>query len=390
MDKAKKLKGNKYGGYTSNFPEIGSSKTKAFTKPVLKGEAGTSSHQKVGSKKQKESVGVRNSIPKFTMLVGLPGSGKTYYVESIKSRNTALLQSHVYSEKFYHNQNRNRKAAFKAMIKTTVKMLKRGKNVIYDATNVVLEDRLQVLQAIEGIPCEKICVIFATAVEQCVAWDALTETPASEKAIRRMMLKWCTPCLDEGWDKLVLNRTAQKSMLTVQDLRTACEEKVAEFPGLGFLQVGTLVNLALDYVDSEFTIQLGVLMHYVGMLNAKQREKEDVIVYSHASNVAAYDSLLLDVPINPLKLSAVLSYHSVGSLSEGRKKFVDSMKDVYVKKRIYRIYNAMEGVKRAVVDGGTMEADSDYRKVLDGIRSSSVFKQFTMVSNSGEKNTVKK
>jgi len=390
MDKAKKLKGNKYGGYTSNFPKTGNGRTEDFTEPAFKRGVGTSSRQQPDGKKQSESAEARKSIPKFTMMVGLPGSGKTYYAKSIKGKNTVLLQSHVYSEKFYHNQNRNRKAAFKAMIKTTVKMLKKGKNVIYDATNVVLEDRLQVLQEIEEIPCEKICVIFATAVEQCVEWDELTETPASEKAIRRMMLKWCTPCLDEGWDKVVLNRTSQRSMLTVQDLRLACEEKVAEIPDLGFQQIGRLVNLALDYADSEFTVQLGVFMHYVGLLNAKKREKEEGIVYSHASNVAAYYSLLLDVPMNPLKLSAMLSYHSIGSLSESRKKFVDSMKDVYVKKRIYRIYNAMEGVKRALIDGDSMEVGSDYRSVLNGIRSSSAFKQFTTVSSSNEKSLPKK
>ena len=390
MDKAKKLTGNKHGGYTSNFSKTGSNRREDSTKPDFQREVGVPFHQQLNGKKQAESALVRNSIPKFTMLVGLPGSGKTYYAESIKGRNIVWLQSHVYSENFYHNQNRNRKAAFKAMIKTTVKMLKKGKSVIYDATNVVLEDRLQVLQEIEGIACEKICVIFATAVEQCVEWDALTETPASEKAIRRMMLKWCTPCLDEGWDKVVLNRTSKKGMLTVQDLRAVCKEKVTEIPSFGFQQVGSLVNLALDYADSEFTVQLGVFMHYVGLLNAKQREKEDGIVYSHASNVAAYYSLLLDVPMNPLKLSAVLSYHNVGSLSESRKKFVDSMEDGYVKKRIYRIYNAMEGVKRTLIDGGSMEASSDYRSVLNGIRSSSVFKQFTIISNSKEKNLPKK
>ena len=66
------------------------------------------------------------------------------------------------------------------------------------------------------------------------------------------------------------------------------------------------------------------------------------------------------------------------------------MEDGYVKKRIYRIYNAMEGVKRTLIDGGSMEASSDYRSVLNGIRSSSVFKQFTMISNSKEKNLPKK
>lgn len=284
---------------------------------------------KMGTNNRSKASVQEKKRPRFTMLVGLPGSGKTYYAEKIKGNNTVHLQSHVYSQRFYNNQNLGRDSAFKVMNSKSRKLLERGKSVIYDATNVKLEDRLKALSALDGVDCEKVVVILATPIDKCVEWDSMTETPAPKSAIVGMLESWCTPCLDEGWDRITVYHT---DTIKFSQCVSDCYE--ASIDGIS---IDKLINASFRYAPSDFTTRLAIVMHYVGFMKCKTKEVNGVLKYYRTNNVAAYYALLLDLPINALKMSAALSYHGIDKLSQSRKDFVNDMSDSGIKRNIWNL-----------------------------------------------------
>ncbi len=80
--------------------------------------------------------------------------------------------------------------------------LRAGKNVVYDATNLSRKRRVVFLNEIRNILCEKVCVLFTTPYEMCLARNFARDRQVPKSVIARMIKNFETPWFSEGWDDI--------------------------------------------------------------------------------------------------------------------------------------------------------------------------------------------
>ena len=78
-----------------------------------------------------------------------------------------------------------------------------GKNVILDATNLKRKNRRHLIDNIlKDVPCEKVCVLFATPYECCLKNNASRDRKVPEHVLERMYKNFEVPCYAEKWDDI--------------------------------------------------------------------------------------------------------------------------------------------------------------------------------------------
>lgn len=97
--------------------------------------------------------------PKFYMLVGLSGSGKSSYnfKEEVVKISSDALRKELFGDE---NDQTHNAEVFNELHKRVILNLKNGKNVVYDATNLSRRRRVAFLNNIKYIDCEKECIFL--------------------------------------------------------------------------------------------------------------------------------------------------------------------------------------------------------------------------------------
>lgn len=142
----------------------------------------------------------------FHLLVGLSGSGKTTYAKDIEDgENCVLLSSDDLRKEFYGNENiqDNPSFIFEQMRIRTLRALKEGKDVIYDATNLSSKRRKALLGQLPKNTL-KLCHCIITPLEKCVENDSKRERHVSEHVIMRQLEQFQMPWYDEGWNDIII------------------------------------------------------------------------------------------------------------------------------------------------------------------------------------------
>lgn len=96
---------------------------------------------------EKVNPDMKVNVPKFTILVGISGSGKSYWIKSNIDSNAIVVSPDGIRKELtgdISDQSRN-KEVFPIAFKRAVDALNSGKSVIFDATNVVSNLRKNML-----------------------------------------------------------------------------------------------------------------------------------------------------------------------------------------------------------------------------------------------------
>ena len=124
---------------------------------------------------------------------GVPGSGKSTF--SRKFAEEKELERFSFDEMKCFRLEEFMRPAIKAM--------QEGKSVILDTTNLRVNVRKKVLQAVEDIPCRKVVVYMDTSLEQCLYRNAHRETRLQDCIVESTYSSLQKPTLDEGWDEII-------------------------------------------------------------------------------------------------------------------------------------------------------------------------------------------
>ena len=147
-------------------------------------------------------------MAKFIMLIGLPGSGKSTYAQTLISNNadTKYLSSDKIREELYGDEaiQGNPNTVFTTMHNRVVQFLSDGYDVVYDATNVNRKNRKSVLNIISCFDVVKEAHIVWCPFETCVTRDASRKRTVGEHVIRKMIMRWESPYYDEGFNCIKL------------------------------------------------------------------------------------------------------------------------------------------------------------------------------------------
>lgn len=142
-------------------------------------------------------------MPKFTMLCGLPASGKSTVAQKLaKEYDATIFSSDALREELFGDVNHqdNNQELFIELHRRIKNCLKDGKSAIYDACNISYKRRMAFLAELKNIPCEKICVLMATPYEECLRRNVERERRVPEHVIKRMYMSFNIPYWYEGWD----------------------------------------------------------------------------------------------------------------------------------------------------------------------------------------------
>lgn len=146
--------------------------------------------------------------PKFIMLVGIPGSGKSTHAKSLsRNKNAIHLSSDSIRAELYGDEaiQGNPSEVFEIMHKRTLEALADGINVIYDATNITRKDRASIMSKIPKY-VETECHIVWAPIETCIERDSKRERSVGKDVIDRMLKRFQAPYYDEGFDSIEIIR----------------------------------------------------------------------------------------------------------------------------------------------------------------------------------------
>ena len=143
--------------------------------------------------------------PTFIMMIGLPYSGKSYYAEKLSKEYGAVIHSSdaIRAEILgdVQDQNNNGKV-FEVLHRRVYDDLSNGKSVVYDATNINYKRRMDAIQRLKRIPCEKVCYLMATPFSECVERSKCRERVVPYEVLERMYKSIWIPQYYEGWDRI--------------------------------------------------------------------------------------------------------------------------------------------------------------------------------------------
>lgn len=142
------------------------------------------------------------NFPKFTLLIGLPGSGKSYFAKQLKRNkdNVIILSSDSIREELFGNESsqEDNNKVFEEMLTLTIQYLNEGKDVIYDATNVVRKRRISLLQRLPSYVIKECFVVWAPVIT-CVERDKSRGRTVGMDVIMKFVKIYKPPFFDEGW-----------------------------------------------------------------------------------------------------------------------------------------------------------------------------------------------
>lgn len=144
--------------------------------------------------------------PILYVLVGMPGSGKSTYAESLGCEvySSDSLRLELFGD---INDQEHNNEVFKELHRRIRDSIARERNCVYDATNVSEKRRTAFLKSLKKLYCEKVCLFFATDFDLCVERDSKRERSVGYNVIKRMYLSTSIPQYREGWDRIEIITT---------------------------------------------------------------------------------------------------------------------------------------------------------------------------------------
>lgn len=146
----------------------------------------------------------------FNMMIGLPYSGKSYFVSKHKAENDVYISSDEIRKELYGDEcdQTNPNKVFEIMYKRTCIALSQNKSVWYDATNIKFKYRIHLLNSLKHkfndvyYKCYVMCTPFKILLIRQQDRDRFVPTTVIDKMLRQFEV----PMYYEGWNEIELVR----------------------------------------------------------------------------------------------------------------------------------------------------------------------------------------
>lgn len=153
-----------------------------------------------------------NERPKFVMMVGVSGAGKSTFAKNYCSENnfSYVASDEVRRKMFGDDENPHvpskNALVFDACHKTIIELLKDGNNVVFDATNLISKRRIQALEKIKKAVPNVHCVvmILIAPINICFAQNENRDYVVEKSVIEKQIGTFQLPFAGEGWNKIIL------------------------------------------------------------------------------------------------------------------------------------------------------------------------------------------
>lgn len=290
------------------------------------------------------------SKPTFTMMVGLVGSGKSTYAKQLAEETNAIIcSSDAIREELCGDENSqdNNDEVFKILHSRIKECLKKGVNVIYDATSINSKRRRAFLSELRNIPCTKRCVIMATPFKECCERNAARDRVVPYEVIERMYKNWNTPYWFEGWDEILFK--TKDEHYEIMELIPLWVDNHMDFNQDNphhSMSLGKHCECVGNVLISNDLLHCAGLLHDCGkpftksFVNSKGEETDVAHYYQHHC-VGAYDSLFFAYPenVSRLDVSILINLHMMPYFWEKDKEYGEKTRQKYQKLWGNELYN---------------------------------------------------
>ena len=146
----------------------------------------------------------------FNMMVGLPYSGKSYFVNKYKAENDEYISSDEIRKELYGDESdqTNPNKVFEIMYKRTCKALSENKSVWYDATNIKSKYRIHLLNSLKHKfnDVHYKCYVMCTPLKILLIRQQNRDRFVPATVIDKMIRQFEVPMYYEGWNEIELVR----------------------------------------------------------------------------------------------------------------------------------------------------------------------------------------
>ncbi len=291
-----------------------------------------------------------NRNPYFVMMVGLPGSGKSTYAKELADKISAVvcssdaIRQELCGDENLQNKNED---VFRVLHRRIKEYLRKGTNVIYDATNINSKRRRTFLAELRNISCIKECVIIAIPFDECCEQNNSRDRVVPYEVISRMYKNWNTPYWFEGWDEIKI-KTKEK-YYEILDLIPSWINNYMNYNQENphhSMTLGHHCEAVGRYLIKNKLLYNAGLLHDCGkpftksFINSKGEETDVAHYYQHHC-CGAYDSLFFAYPdgVKRLDVSVLINLHMMPYFWEKDKEHGERMQQKYQKLWGNELYN---------------------------------------------------
>ncbi len=242
------------------------------------------------------------TLPTLTMLIGLPGSGKSTYAKNNKTNDTIICSSDNIRKELYGdiNDQSHNQEVFTELHKRIKESLRNGQSVIYDATNINGKRRTAFLRELDAIPCRKVADCIAVPYDVCLKRNNKRDRAIPSSVIRRMYLNYQPPWWGEGFDVIavIYNGIKQSAINYSMDALVRKIEFFDQENSHHSLTLGKHCDKVFDIVfekSKSVPVRMAAFLHDEGKIFTKSRlnsrgEDDGNCHYYQHHCVGAYNS----------------------------------------------------------------------------------------------------
>ena len=223
-------------------------------------------------------------------MVGLPGSGKSTKAQELaRQYNGIVLSSDTIRKTLTGSeadQSKN-EIVFRELYSMMREMLKEGKTVIIDATNVSLKGRLHTLRETRGIPCQKIAYVVNTPVDVCIQRDLSRDRTVGVDVIKKYERSFIPPQYFEGFDDIIIDKIEPHNPAALSYIMSNMKNFNQRNPHHLYSLYEHCVKLANNY-PQHCEEHFAGTVHDVGKLYTQVIDDAGIAHYYNHDSVEAY------------------------------------------------------------------------------------------------------
>jgi len=245
-------------------------------------------------------------MSKLIMMCGLVASGKSFVANQLALKENAVIHSsdELRIELFGDvNEVDKNGEVFQELHKRIKDDLKKGKNVIYDATNLNHKKRKGFLEELKKLDVRKECIFVATPYEKCLEQNRKRERKVPEYVIKRMYMSVNIPQYYEGWNSIEIVYNVDGYDFDTNLLFNGENglNKIDQHNPYHTLTIGKHCLKCFQICEQlldDFELNMAAMYHDIGkrftktFKNSKGEDTEIAHYYQHHL-VSAYDSLFI-------------------------------------------------------------------------------------------------
>ncbi len=229
----------------------------------------------------------------LVMLVGIPGSGKSFVSSKYRECGYAVHSSDAIRKELYGAEEIQGKATvvFEMLTQRVRKDLMNGRSCVIDATNLSRKRRMSMLMSVSKHATKKTCVVVLASPETCLERNANRERTVPPEVVYKMLCSFETPYYYEGWDSIELVMNGEPYVFPREEAAALSQDNPHHT-----LTVGKHMEAARDYcIEHGFSAAVceAAWYHDTGKLytkrfqNSRGEPTEIAHFYGH-ENYSAY------------------------------------------------------------------------------------------------------